>query len=105
MPDGPVTLTVSHRPLSKGQAGSSGLISARVQGPAGIQVVLHYGPSGGPHSQLSLRAKSGGRFEEWLNFPPSPGASLEYWLVATHPAAPSSAASGSAGNPHRLVLE
>lgn len=105
MPAGPVTLGVKHRPLKKGQAGSSDLLSVRIDGPDGTTVTLHHGPTGGPYQQLPLRAKSGGRFEEWLNFPSTPGLTLEYWVVATHPAAAASASSGSRSNPHRLALE
>ena len=105
VPDGPVVLRLKHRPLKKGQAGSSDLVSVRVDGPKGVTVSLHHGPMGGPHSELRLRAKSGGRFEEWLNFPSTPGSTLEYWVVAEHPSAERPSLSGSRVNPHRLVLE
>jgi len=103
-PTGPVTLSIRHRPLKRGEAGSSDLVSVRLDVP-GATVLVHHGPPGGPYRELPLREKSGGRYEEWLNFPDQKGSTLTYWITATHPAAPRSASSGSAGAPHTLALE
>ena len=103
-PTGPVTLAVRHRPVASGAAGASELVSVRVDGPADTEVVLHFGPPGGPHQSRALGAKSGGRWEGWLPLP-ADGSGLEYWVSARHPAAPSAAGSGSAGAPHKVDVQ
>jgi len=100
---GPVTLSLKHRPVAAGSAGASELVSVRVDGPPDTEVVLHFGPPGGPHEQRALGAKSGGRWEGWLPLPAA-GVGLEYWIVARHPRASSVAGSGSSGAPHTVQV-
>ena len=101
---GPIDLSMRHRPVASGDAGASALISVKVDGPDDTQVTLTWGPEGGPFSEMTLRGKSGGRWEEWLPLP-SDVSVVAYWIVAEHPAAPSPARSGSRSSPHRITLK
>ncbi len=100
-----VPLGLSHSPRTAGTAGSSDLITTRVQGPPGLRVVLHSGPAGGPYEQVTLKARSGGRWEGWLDYDVPAGQVIEYWIVASHPSVTSQESSGSRSNPHQVVVE
>jgi serine/threonine-protein kinase len=102
LPAGSVDLSISHRPVAAGASGSSDLVSVRVEGPPDTEVVLWSGPRGGPHTPSALRPKSGGRWEGWLRFDAPAGGEIEYWIVASHPAARGPATSGSSEAPHRV---
>lgn len=100
LPDRSVSLSVSHRPLTSGSSGASDLVSVRIEGaPRDTAVTLHFGPADGPHRTTKLRARSGGRWEGWLSFDAAAGEQIEYWIVATHPAADGPASAGSSSQP------
>ena len=99
-PSGSVSLEVSHRPITSGASGASDLVSVRIPGaPTSTSVTLHSGPAGGPFRTAKLRGKSGGRWEGWLSFDAASGEQMEYWIVATHPAADGPASAGSSSRP------
>jgi len=102
----PVSLSLSHSPLRSARVGSSELVTARMDAPRSSKVVLHSGPAGGPYKKSRLKAKSGGRWEGWIDFRGvSAGENFHYWLVATHPRASSAAQSGSRSAPHQVALQ
>ena len=80
------------------------MVSVRMDDAAGANVVLHFGPPGGPFEQRPLGAKSGGRWEGWLPLP-TVGGALEYWVTAEHPRASLPASSGSRSAPHRVSIQ
>lgn len=103
---GPVSLSLKHSPLRSARAGASELITVRLEGPRSSKVVVHHGLPGGSHKRMTLRAKSGGRWEGWLDLRGlESGGEYSYWVVATHPRAASSATSGSRSSPHRIRLQ
>jgi hypothetical protein len=102
----PVSLSITHSPLVSARMGSSELITVRLSAPRSTKVVLHSGPAGGPIKRTRLKAKSGGRWEGWIDFRgTSVGDSFSYWLVATHPRASAPARSGSRSAPHRVAIQ
>ena len=102
----PVSLSMTHSPLRSARMGSSELITVRMSAPRSTKVVLHSGPAGGPIKRTRLKAKSGGRWEGWIDFKgTSVGDDFSYWLVATHPRATTSAKSGSRSAPHRVSIQ
>jgi len=102
----PVSLSITHSPLTSARMGSSELITVRMSAPRSTKVVLHSGPAGGPIKRTRLKAKSGGRWEGWIDFKgTSVGDDFSYWLVATHPRANASAKSGSRSAPHRVSIQ
>jgi hypothetical protein len=103
---GPVSLSISHSPVRSARIGSSELVTVRMDAPRSAKVVLHSGPSGGPYRRTRLKAKSGGRWEGWIDFRgTSVGEDFHYWLVATHPRASAPARSGSSSAPHRVSIQ
>jgi hypothetical protein len=96
---GSVTLTLTHRPVTVGDAGASDLVLARLEGPRDTRVVLHSGPAGGPYRQTTMRARGSGRWESWLEFEVPAGSRIEYWISASHPAADVEAGAGSRSSP------
>jgi hypothetical protein len=103
---GPVSLSIVHSPLRSARMGSSELLTVRMDAPRSAKVVLHSGPAGGPYKKTRLKAKSGGRWEGWVDFRgTSVGQDFHYWLVATHPRAASSATSGSRSSPYRVEIQ
>ncbi len=101
LPPGSVTLAVEHRPVAAGDAGATDLVQVKIPGaPADTRVTLHSGPAGGPFQQRAMRSRGSGRWEAWLNFDVPGGTAMEYWIVASHPAADADSASGSRSAPH-----
>ncbi|MEE2830693.1 MAG: protein kinase [Myxococcota bacterium] len=101
---GTVELQLTHRPIREARPGASALVSVTLAGPRKSKVVLHYGPAGGPYRKKALRAKSGKRWEGWMDSDLPSGATLEYWVVGSHPAAKDSVRSGSRSSPHRVSI-
>ena len=103
----PVRLAIIHSPIRSARMGSSELMTVRMtDAPRSSRVVLHAGPRGGPYKKSRLKAKSGGRWEGWIDFRgTSEGGEFHYWLVASHPRAPASATSGSRSAPNRVEIE
>jgi hypothetical protein len=103
---GPVSLSIVHSPLRSARMGSSELLTVRMDAPRSAKVVLHSGPAGGPYKKTRLKAKSGGRWEGWIDFRgTSVGQDFNYWLVATHPRAASPDTSASRSSPHRVEIQ
>jgi len=101
-----VSVSIVHSPLRSARMGSSELLTVRMDAPRSAKVVLHSGPAGGPYKKTRLKAKSGGRWEGWIDFRgTSVGQDFNYWLVATHPRAASSDTSASRSSPHRVEIQ
>ena len=102
----PLELALRHKPITKARVGSSELVSVRMDAPRSAKVTLSAGPVGGPFKRSRLKAKSGGRWEGWIDFRGvSAGDEFQYWVTATHPRATNTATSGSRATPHRVVIE
>ena len=102
----PIDLVLRHKPITKARVGSSELVSVRMDAPRSAKVTLTAGPAGGPFKRSRLKAKSGGRWEGWIDFRGvSAGDEFRYWVTATHPRATSTATSGSRATPHRVVID
>lgn len=96
-------LSVEHKPLAKGRAGSSDLVAVRVPGVDDAQVLVHFGPSGGPFHTQPLKSKGGGRYEGWMRFDIDAGGELHYWVTAEHSGL-AAAAAGSEGAPFKVPV-
>jgi hypothetical protein len=102
----PVRLSIVHNPIRSARMGSSELVTVRMDAPRSSRVVLHAGPAGGPYKKTRLKAKSGGRWEGWIDFRgTSVGEEFHYWLVASHPRASASDSAGSRSAPNRVEIE
>jgi len=102
----PVSLLIAHRPITAARVGSSELVTVNLDAPSSTRVVLHSGPAGGPYKKARLKAKSGGRWEGWIDFKgTSVGSDFHYWVVASHPRASSNATSASRSSPHRVAIQ
>lgn len=96
-------LNLTHSPVSRATAGTTKGITMTVEGPDGVRVTVHYGPSGGPFEVVTAQSVGNGVFRASVPIPAT--GALDYWIEARHPdGEPSAAFSGSKAQPHRIAV-